>query len=155
MCARCCWHLIERKPGLLTKCAPFGHVVMRQDLLLLATMRARATTGRLGCRLQSVTVLLTVTWSDPLFFLFQSSIACARYSALRGVDLTLALPLPCKKNWCYSAKIHVKWTRDGSYTRALCLSHSLTHSLTHTLLLISPHCLFHSHYRTISCCHLF
>ena len=42
--ARCCWRLIERKPGFLTKCAPFWHVVRRLGLLLLATMRAMAAT---------------------------------------------------------------------------------------------------------------
>ena len=39
---------------------------------------------------------------------------------------------------------HVKRTYNGSYTRTLCLFHSLTHSLNHALLLLSPHCLFDS-----------
>ena len=70
-------------------------------------------------------------------FLFQSSIAFARYSALRGsAQRTGALDFFCKT--------HIKRTRNGRCTRTLCLSHSLTHSLNHTLLLLSPHCLFHS-----------
>ena len=97
-------------------------------------------------------------WSDPLVvFLFQSSIACARYSEVHGVQLTLALPL-FKKKWCAACLLQKRIsngrTMEATPAHSVPLIPSLILSITHCFffhpLSLSPLITHHSSHSLLS-----